>query len=56
MKKMGSLSTKLCKKVLSASITSLDTVRDECTLIFFEPKQPENLHKVDLKQLKSNIK
>jgi cyclic lactone autoinducer peptide len=56
MKKTSSLSTQLCKKALSASMASLNTVLDECIMIFYEPKQPENLHKVDLKELKSNIK
>lgn len=56
MKKTSGLSTKLCKKALTASLGNLAEVYGECILIFFEPKQPENMNNVDLKQLRDNIK
>lgn len=54
--KDNSLSTKLCKKVLSASMGSLVDIYTECIMILYEPKQPENLGKVDLKQIRDGIK
>ncbi len=54
--KNNSLSTKLCKKVLSASMASLVNVYTECILIMYEPKQPENLSKVELKQIRDSIR
>ena len=49
------LSTKLCKAVLSLSMNSLNETDDDCTFILYEPKQPKQLHQVDLKQLKKSI-
>jgi cyclic lactone autoinducer peptide len=45
----------LSKKVLSSSLASLKNDADECILILYEPKQPENLKEVDLEQLRKNL-
>lgn len=55
MKEKSSLSSILCKKVLSSSLTSLENGLDECILILYEPKQPENLKEVNLKQLSKKL-
>jgi cyclic lactone autoinducer peptide len=56
MKEKEKLSTLICKKLLSKSLVKLSNdTDDECILILYEPKQPENLKNVDLKLLRKNI-
>lgn len=54
-KEKSKFSSILCKKVLSSSLTSLENDLDECILILYEQEQPENLKKVDLKQLNKKL-
>lgn len=54
-KEKSKLSSALCKRVLSSSLTSLGNDLDECILILYEPEQPENLKKVDLKKLSEKL-
>lgn len=55
-KEKSNLSTSLCKKALSLSLTSLNRTEEECTFILFEPKQPEGIKKVDLYELGQDLK
>ncbi|MDF2907178.1 MAG: hypothetical protein K0R34_2499 [Herbinix sp.] len=52
---MSKLKAILSKKVLSSSLASLEEGTDECILILHEPKQPETLKNVDLKQLRKKL-
>lgn len=57
MKKASLLVTKLCSCLLSFSVLSLSLFDiGDCILIFFEPKRPENIGMVSLKELMGGIK
>lgn len=55
-KKKNKLSTELCRAALSVSMASVSNHVDDCTFLFYEPKQPKLLAQTDLKQLKKMIK
>ncbi len=57
MKKASLLVTKMCSSLLSLSVLSLALFRiGDCILIFFEPKRPENIDNVSVKELMGGIK
>lgn len=57
MKKASLLVTKMCTCLLSFSVLSFSLFDiGDCILIFFEPKRPENIDKVSIKELMSGIK
>ncbi len=57
MKKARLLVTKMCSSLLSLSVLSLAVSKiGDCILIFFEPKRPENIDNVSIKELMGDIK
>ncbi len=57
MKKAKLLVTKMCSSLLALSVLalSLDAIGN-CILIFFEPKRPDNIDHVSLKELMDGMK
>jgi hypothetical protein len=57
MKKASLFVTKMCSCLLSLSVLSLSLFDiGDCILIFFEPKRPENIDNVSVKDLMGGIK
>ncbi len=57
MKKVRLLVTKMCSCLLSVSVLFLSMLDiGHCILIFFEPKRPENMDNVSVKELMGGIK
>ncbi len=53
---MSNLTTNLCKTALSMALHSLNNSEEGCTFLLYEPRQPENLKRTDLKELSKTIK
>lgn len=57
MKKVRLLVTKICSSLLTLSVLSLALLDiGDCILIFFEPKRPDNIDNVSMKELMGGIK